>query len=354
MQEDLRQVTDLERDLWEYLKKTEKPIVLYGMGNGADKIVSVLKAKGIDFKGIFASSGFVRNKIVYGLPIESYSALKERFGEMIVLLSFGTHRADVMENIKKIGEEQELYAPEVPVVGQGLFDKEYYEENREEFEKIYSLLADEKSKETFRNIINYKISGKIDYLTECEADPLEPYESFLNNRGNETILDLGAYNGDTALEFSSVFPDYSKIIAVEPDKKTFKKLLLNTENLQDIDCHNICVSDFTGKGFFLMNGGRNSLVGDGEETDFTTVDDLVGKENITLIKMDVEGEEAKAIRGAKETVLKNKPRLIISAYHRTEDFLQLPKEVLGIRKDYKIYMRHFPSFPAWDTVYYFI
>lgn len=354
MQEDLRQVTDLERDLWEYLKKTEKPIVLYGMGNGADKIVSVLKAKGIDFKGIFASSGFVRNKIVYGLPIESYSALKERFGEMIVLLSFGTHRADVMENIKKIGEEQELYAPEVPVVGQGLFDKEYYEENREEFEKIYSLLADEKSKETFRNIINYKISGKIDYLTECEADPLEPYESFLNNRGNETILDLGAYNGDTALEFSSVFPDYSKIIAVEPDKKTFKKLLLNTENLQDIDCHNICVSDFTGKGLFLMNGGRNSLVGDGEETDFTTVDDLVGKENITLIKMDVEGEEAKAIRGAKETVLKNKPRLIISAYHRTEDFLQLPKEVLGIRKDYKIYMRHFPSFPAWDTVYYFI
>ena len=54
----------MERDLWEYLKKTDKPIVLYGMGNGADKIVSVLKAKGIDFKGIFASNGFVRNKQV--------------------------------------------------------------------------------------------------------------------------------------------------------------------------------------------------------------------------------------------------------------------------------------------------
>ena len=167
-------------------------------------------------------------------------------------------------------------------------------------------------------------------------------------------MDLGAYNGDTALEFSSVFPDYSKIIAVEPDKKTFKKLLLNTEGLRDIYRHNLCVSDFSGRGFFLMNGGRNSLVGDGEETDFVTVDDLVGNQNITLIKMDVEGEEAKAIKGAKETILKNKPRLIISAYHRTEDFLQLPKEVLGIREDYKIYMRHFPSIPAWDTVYYFI
>ena len=95
-------------------------------------------------------------------------------------------------------------------------------------------------------------------------------------------------------------------------------------------------------------------MGDGEETDFVTVDDLAGNQNITLIKMDVEGEEAKAIKGAKETILKNKPRLIISAYHRTEDFLNLPKEVFGIRDDYKIYMRHFPSIPAWDTVYYFI
>lgn len=344
----------MERDLWEYLKKTHKPIVLYGMGNGADKIVSVLKNKEIPFKGIFASSGFVRNKTVYGLPLESYSTLKERFGKMIVLLCFGTHRADVMENIKRISKEQELYAPEVPVVGQGLFNKEYYEENRGEFEKIYSLLADEKSKSTFQNIIKYKISGKIDYLTECEADPQEPYISFLNNRGNEVILDLGAYNGDTALEFSAVFPDYSKIIAVEPDKKTYKKLLLNTENVRDIDCHNICISDFTGRGLFLMNGGRNSLVGEGEETDFITVDDLGLRENVTLIKMDVEGEEAKAIIGAKETILRHKPRLIISAYHRTEDFLRLPKEVFSIRNDYKIYMRHFPSLPAWDTVYYFI
>ena len=344
----------MERDLWEYLKKTDKPIVLYGMGNGADKIVSVLNEREIEFKGIFASNGFVRNKQVYGLQIESYSALKDRFGEMIVLLCFGTHRAEVMENIEKINREQELYAPEVPVVGKGLFNKEYYEANRCEFEKIYSLLADEKSKETFKNIIKYKISGKIDYLTECEEDPSEPYNSFLNNRGREVILDLGAYNGDTALEFSSVFPDYSKIIAVEPDKKTFKKLLINTEGLRDIYRHNLCVSDFSGRGFFLMNGGRNSLVGDGEETDCVTVDDLAGNQNITLIKMDVEGEEAKAIKGAKETILKNKPRLIISAYHRTEDFLQLPKEVLGIREDYKIYMRHFPSIPAWDTVYYFV
>ncbi len=343
----------MERDLWKYLKETKKPIVLYGMGNGANKIVSVLREKEIPFKGIFASDGFVRNKTVYGLPLESYSALKERFGDMIVLLSFGTHLPAVMENIRRIAKEQELYAPEVPVVGGGLFDKDYYESKREEFDKIYSRLADEKSKVTFSNTIKYKISGKIDYLFQCETDFCEPYTSFLAQNTGEAILDLGAYNGDTALELAENFPDYEKIIAVEPDRKTFKKLVLNTENL-NIRCHNVCISDFTGKGQFIMSGGRNSLVGNGTETDFTTVDDLVKNEKITLIKMDVEGEEAKVIRGARETILNQKPRMVISAYHRTEDFLTIPAEVFKIRDDYKIYMRHFASIPAWDTVYYFV
>ena len=343
----------MEAELWEYLKTAKKPIVLYGMGNGADKIIKVLESRGISFDGIFASDGFVRNKIIHGMPLESYETLKTRFRQMIVLLCFGTHLPEVIENIKKIASEQELYAPEVPVIGGGLFDKGYYDGKIAEFEEICSLLADETSKKTFQNIIKYKISGKIDYLFECETDFGEPYESFLKPQSEEIILDLGAYNGDTALEFSKRFPDYKKIIAVEPDKKTFKKLVANTENLKT-ENHNVCISDFTGVGSFAMNAGRNSAVGEGEKITVTTVDDLLKGEKVTLIKMDVEGEEARAITGAEKTISEHRPKMIISAYHRTEDFLEIPKKVFKIRKDYKIYMRHFPSLPAWDTVYYFI
>ncbi len=343
----------MERDLWEYLGQTEKPIVLYGMGNGADKIISVLEQKNIPFKGIFASSGFKKGKLFHSLPVESYSELKERFGVMVVLLCFGTHLPEVMENIKKISAEQELYAPEVPVIGGGLFNKEYYQQNKTEFDKIYSLLADEQSRLTFENIIKYKISGKIDYLFDCESSFDEPYQSILLQSGGERILDLGAYNGDTALEFAERFPNYEKIIAVEPDRKTFKKLTANTKALK-IQCENICISDFTGTGQFAMNGGRNSAVGEGDKTEFSTVDSLLKGERVTHIKMDVEGEERRAISGARETILKHRPKMIISAYHRTEDFLTIPKAVLKIRDDYKIYMRHFPSLPAWDTVYYFV
>lgn len=344
----------MERDLWQYLKTAKKPIVLYGMGNGADKIIRVLEENDIRFSGIFASDGFQRDKLFHGMKIESYSDLKERFGDMIVLLCFGSQRSEVIENVKRISREQELYAPEVPVIGGGLFNLEYYEKNKARFDEIYAALADEKSKQTFLNVIKYKISGKLQYLFECEADENEPYNSFLDNRQKERFLDLGAYNGDTALDFAYRFPDYEKIIAVEPDKKTFKKLTANTQSL-DIVCHNVCISDFTGKGKFSMNAGRNSIISEsGTETQFFTVDDLVQKEKITFIKMDVEGEERNTITGAKNTILTHKPRMLISAYHRTEDLFSIPEAVFSIRKDYKIYMRHFVSLPAWDTVYYFV
>lgn len=345
----------MEKDLWQYLKTTKKPIVLYGMGNGADKIINVLSEHGISPAGVFASDGFVRDKLFHNMKIESYETLKQRFSNMIVLLCFGSGRPEVIENVKRISLQQELYAPDVPVIGGGLFNLSYYEKNQADFEKIYSLLADEKSKQTFLDVIKYKISGKLDYLFDCQVDEAEPNDSFFAKLPKERFLDLGAYNGDTALDFLQRNPDYEEITAVEPDKKTFKKLVFNTEKYANINCLNLCVSDFDGKGNFNMKSGRNSAAGEnGDETDFITVDTLLNDENVSLIKMDIEGEEKKAILGAAKTIKAFRPRMIISCYHRTEDLLSTPDAVLSIRNDYRIYMRHFVSLPAWDTVYYFV
>ncbi len=342
----------METELWEYLKTAKKPIVLYGMGNGADKIIKVLEEKGIEFKGVFASDGFVRPKLFHGHYISSYSDLKAKFGEMIVLLCFGSSLPDVIENILKIGAEQELYAPEVPVIGDGLFDYNFLHQSAENLKWVYDHLADDISKKTFENILKYKLSGKIDYLIDCQVDENEPYNSFLKLR-NERFLDLGAYNGDTVLGFVEKCPDYESVCALEPDRKTFKKLLNNTENIKDLTTINACISDKCEMVNFKMLGGRNSVLGDGkDEIQALTIDSL--NFNPTYIKMDVEGEEIAAINGGKETILKNKPKMLISAYHRTDDFITIPKAVFEIRDDYKIYIRHFKYLPAWDTNFYFI
>lgn len=325
------------------------------MGNGADKIINVLEQKGIKYDGIFASDGFVRDKVFHGFKISSYGELKKKFGDMVVLLCFGSDRDDVRQNVLKIAAEQELFAPEVPVIGDGLFCAEYYLSHKDEFDFVRSHLSDELSVKTFDNIINYKISGKIDYLLDCETETDEPYKSFLNLCDNESFLDLGAYTGDTVIEFTKRVARYDSIIAAEPDFKNFKKLLLNTESLSNIRCENVGISNVTKTDTFSMQGGRNSVASkNGTKILFFSVDDLVGNSKITFIKMDIEGQELNAIIGGVNTIKQNKPKMRIAAYHRTEDFLKIPQAVLKINSDYRVYLRHFKSLPAWDTDFYFI
>ena len=141
----------MEKELWKYLQTTEKPIVLYGMGNGADKIISVLNFYNIPYCDVFASDGFVRNKYFHSHKISSYQELKQKHGNMIVLLCFGSALPEVIENIKKIASEQELYAPDVDVIGNKFFTEKDYK--TKEYEWVYSNLADDISKKTFENIL---------------------------------------------------------------------------------------------------------------------------------------------------------------------------------------------------------
>ena len=345
----------MEKELWKYLMETNKPILLYGMGNGADKIINVLEEKGIEYKGVFASDGFVRDKMFHGKKLMSYSEAKEIYGDMIVLLCFGSDREDVRQNVLKIASEQELFAPEVPVISGGLFCEEYYNSNKARFDAVYERLADDLSRKTYENLIKYKLSGKIEYLLDCEVDRDEPFDTILNLSANEIFVDLGAYTGDTVLGFVDRVKTYEKIFAVEPDSKNFRKLKINTENLGNIECFNVGIGDFCGKASFSMSGGRNSKKEKGTtEIEFKTVDSIVGNSKVTYIKMDVEGEEENAILGARNTILNHKPKMLVSAYHKTDDLIKLPETVFSVRNDYKLYIRHQRSLPAWDTEFYFV
>ena len=340
-------------DIWNYLKTTKKPIVLYGMGNGADKIISVCRQYGIKISGVFSSDSFVRKKIFHDMPVTDYETAKEKFHDMIILLCFGTSLPEVITNIKRIAKENELYAPDVPVYGETLFCSEYYEQRKDEFKHIYNILADDISKKTFKDIISYKLTGNIEYLYNCETDESEPYHSFLKLSDDETYLDLGAYRGDTVLSFCERVKQWNKIIAVEPDKKTYGKLITATEHLGNIQNINAAVSDKCGEALFSMNGSRGlGKSGKLIQTDVLTVDSL----NITptFIKMDIEGAEVAVINGSQKTISVCRPKMQIAAYHRSGDLIDIPKAVLSIRNDYKVYLRHNPCLPAWDVNYFFI
>ncbi len=342
------------QDLWTYLKATDKPIFLYGTGNGADKILDELSRLNISVSGVFASDGFVRSRTFRGFKVESYSSVKEKFGEIIVLVAFGSYLPEVISNIKCIAKENELYAPDVPVIPDGtIFNLEYAREHRTELELAYSYLTDEQSKKVFENTVFYKLTGDIKYLLECETEQNEIFD-ILDFCSVDTFIDLGAYNGDTVLEFVGKAPDYKCIIAVEPDAKNFRKLTVNTEATENIIRINAAVGETNGKILFKMAGGRNSAKSDcGIEIDQMCVDSLEVNGR-TYIKFDVEGAEISAIMGAEKTIKNIKPKLNIAAYHKNSDIFSIPILVKSFNQHYHLYMRHHPYIPAWDTNFYFV
>ncbi len=340
-------------DLWTYLQNTDKKILLYGTGNGADKILDELLVRGITVSGVFASDGFVRKRYFRGFRVMSFSAAKELFGSFITLVCFGTQLPAVMDNIKKIANETELYTPDVPVVEKdSIFDTEYAKAHREELVTAYNLMADELSKRVFENTVLYKLTGQLKFLFEIETPKSETYE-LLQIGDSETYADLGAYTGDTVEEFLQYVSGYKNIIAAEPDLKNYRKLCRNTENIKNIIWHNVCVSRANGEMQFSMNSGRNSVVGKGSATvKSVNIDTLLGNTDVTFIKMDIEGQEKNALLGGKAVLKERRPKLNVAAYHRNEDLFELPILISKINPNYKIYMRHHPYIPAWDTNFY--
>ena len=178
---------------WEQLRTIKKPIVLYGMGNGADRILDTLERYGLHASGVFASDAFARGQLFRGFPVLRYDKAKARFGDMLVLLAFGTGDPAVMAQIDRIAAEQELYAPDFPVVGDTPFDRQFYERHRAELETVHARLADEQSRRVLRNVIDYKLSWDLPKLRACETDPGEAYTELLRLAPGETLVDLGPF-----------------------------------------------------------------------------------------------------------------------------------------------------------------
>ena len=354
-----------EKNLWIYLKHTSHPIVIYGMGNGADKIIDVLDANEIEVADFFASDGFVRGHSFHGKRVLSFSEIKEKYEKFIILLAFGSSLSDVMARFYDIASEYELYAPDVPVCGGELFDATFYAEHKEKFDLVRSLFADEKSKEVYDDLISYKLSGNIAYLRHADT-PKEDALTDILSGGYTAYADLGAYNGDTVKESLAFYPTIQKITAFEPSAKTFAKLQTYLDTLNDIQIHScpLCAWDKKETVILTDGAGRNTTIGgtsvgktkNGAKIRTSDCDALDHQNDYQdeklLIKYDVEGAEYEAIQGSLNTVQKNQTEMIVSLYHKSRDLFELPLLIHKILPNHKLYLRKHPYVPAWDINLY--
>lgn len=334
---------------WEKLKDSPYPVAVYGTGDGADKVFSEFERLKIVPEFVTASDSFARERTFHGYKVLPISKLQKNVPNFIIALCFASGREEVIENIISLSKKHTVIMPSVPVCGNEIFNKDFLYKHLSEINSAYEKLADEQSKKVFKNTIEFQITGDINLLFECET-PKKEAMGLLELSDSENYLDLGAYRGDTVAELIDFAGGYSSITAVEPDPRSFKKLYEAFGNLPDISLLNAAVSEKCGFVSFGGNKGRGGRIKcDGALIPSITVDSL--NKEFTYIKADTEGEETNLLSGAENT-LKNKPKLNIAAYHKSEDIFALVNKIAEINPKYEIYLRHHRHISFWDTNLY--
>lgn len=342
--------------VWDALKASDKPIILYGMGNGADKVLDEFNKRKIVCSGVMASDDFVRYQNFRSFTVKKMSDFEKEFSDFNVALCFASSLSDVMDYIKSVANRHDLLVPNVPVYGEEVVDDNFLYKYKENIRTAYSLLSDDESKRVFENALYFLYSGKLSYLEKIESSKDDVFNNILKLSDNEQYLDLGAYRGDTVDEFLHYTNGYKKIVAVEPNLKNHNKLIEHCTNLDNFYSENVGISDSVSSAFVSKGGGRQSVLNDtnGVEIRTVNVDTLKDRYgDFTYIKADIEGMEHKMLLGAINT-LKTKPKLNIAAYHTNSDFFTLIEKIHSINSEYKIHLRKHPYIPCWDLNIYCI
>ncbi len=174
---------------------------------------------------------------------------------------------------------------------------------------------------------------------------------------NEVIVDLGAYIGDTVLSYLNMYGKdcYKRIYCYEITDDVFEFLKSNLKKYPNIVCNKKAVGDKSEILFINESGvdaSANTVSDSGKsEVQIVTIDEDI-KEKVTLIKMDIEGYEQKALLGCERHIKEEHPKLLISVYHNHEDIWKIPRMIDEMNSNYNFYLRNHggPIFPTEITL----
>lgn len=355
-----------EKYIFNSIKASNPKIVLFGAGEIAMYIMQSLKEYDISIDCFCDNSKDKQGKLYLGLPVYSYPQMRERLlGEEynIIIATGAKNENEIRQQLINLGEVNPIWhLKDFEVIGPK-FNYEYFVENIDAFEEVYSLLEDNYSKEVFISIVKAKISGDLSYYEDIMTNDQYFDPSIVTLRNNEVFLDVGAYNGNDIIEFAKrTNYKYKRIIAIEPDADIFQDLEKRLKNNNIRDCKLYNIGAWSSNGYLRFCGdsvGRSQFRISNNDTlkevslEVNSIDNILNGDSVSYLQMDIEGSEHQALLGAKQTIQKYKPTIAISVYHKREDLFDLPLLLHDFVSEYKFYLRHYTNL-QFETVLYAI
>ena len=231
-------------------------------------------------------------------------------------------------------------------------------------DKLMPYFNTDHDREIFQNLFNLRVNRQetmfMDYMNElCEKQNnsyknKDKYVPNIKQKKIKHIIEGGMYDGEDTYNLLKIFKEsseFKKIYSFEPyidalragdffNKIDFNKCEVVQKILWD-SCEKLVFNvDKNNPGNSSIERAEDVEVGDLEIHHSVTIDDFAQKNNISvdLIKLDIEGAEINALMGAEKSIIKYKPFMAISIYHRKQDMFEIPELLIKFDPNYRFSM----------------
>jgi len=336
------------------------PVILYGAGHLGREIAEILQRRGIPVACFLDRKASVAQE-VNGIPVfhpKDAAAQRARYPVIVTIFNRDVHIPDVIDELGRCGYSSvatvmDVYDDLSADLGNRfwLTPRTTYRQFKDQIRQAHGLLADDQSKDLFRRILEFRMSGNYRVLPTVNPNQyfprdVPPWKSPLR------FVDAGAYDGDTLRDIAERGLRIEALAAFEPDAESFAKLAAFMSSHQpcfgtEISLYPCGLWSKTERLAFTAESDEGSHIASsrcpptGAQSFIQGVglDDVLPRFAPTLIKMDIEGAEADALTGATHTIAAHLPGLAICAYHRPPDLWDMPLRVRKLSPRYSLYLR---------------
>jgi FkbM family methyltransferase len=346
-------------------------LVLFGAGNLGRRTLAGLRKIGIEPRCFVDNNSSRWGQSLDGLPLIGPEEAARLYGSRatFVVVIWGALAKDRMshriEQLRQLGcrsvvtfmplywKFPDLFLPHYTI---DLPHRIHLDSDR--IRKAFNLMADDRSRSEFVAQLKFRAQGDFAALPSPVEGPIYFRDELFQLGKRETLVDCGAFDGDTLNLFLEITANsFDRIIAFEPDPDNFIKLsgFVNSLPIQireRIMLHQAATGAVHERVRMEVGSGPASHLGSGEcEVECLTLDSVLREVPATFIKMDIEGSELSTLAGARDTIRRDNPILAISAYHRQSDLWNIPLLIHELNPGYSFYLRPH-MLEAWDLVCY--
>lgn len=329
------------------LKENDIPLVMYGCGDSGIALLNYLKNEGIEVKKIVIDDAYYSNDKYENIEIIKISEIPNIYLKFNVIIGFVNYtlakqRLSDLQHVNKVFcfSNPYLYLKNYDITW------DYVYENKQDFFDAYQLMADDKSRELFVAYLNTRMNKDAEYLFGLSGDKTYFNNDIVALTEEEIFVDCGAYNGDSLKIFlkNSNFK-YKYIYAFEPDDKNFNKLaeFCESEKIERISNIKKGVWSETKTLEFLCDANQESSIVNGacntSKIEVDSLDNMIGEEPVTFIKLSVQGSEEEAILGAKNLIQREKPVIAATIFMKKDALIKLSNLIKKIEPRYQLYLR---------------